>query len=53
MLNYLVINNLYIYKGNIYKKIKNYKISYIKFGSIEEVLYDKFQENRREGCCFH
>lgn len=42
---YLILNEYYIYKDNIYEKIKRTKISYILVGSLKEVLYDKFQEN--------
>ena len=45
ILNFLTLNNFYIHKNNIYKKLKNYKISYEKIDSIENMLYVKFKEN--------
>lgn len=42
---YLILNNLFLYKNNVYKKIKKSKISYRLIGSIEDELYNKFQEN--------
>jgi hypothetical protein len=42
---YLILNNYYIYKDNIYTKIKNSLISYKLIGSVTDVLYNKFNEN--------
>jgi hypothetical protein len=42
---YLILNNYFIYKNEIYVKIKNTKISYKLLGPIKEILYDNFQEN--------
>lgn len=42
---YLILNDYYLYKNNIYVKIKESKISYKLVGGIKEILYDKFQEN--------
>ena len=42
---YLILNNYYIYNENIYEKIKESYISYRLIGSIEDILYNKFQEN--------
>jgi hypothetical protein len=42
---YLILNDYYIYNDNIYKKIKESKISYKCVGSLTDVLYNKFQEN--------
>lgn len=40
---YLLLNNLYVYNNNIYIKIENSIISYKLLGSIEEILYNGFQ----------
>jgi len=45
ILNFLTLNNFFIYKKNIYKKLKNYTISYERVDSIENMLYIKFKEN--------
>lgn len=45
MLNYLLMNRLYIYKSNVYKKLEKFNISYERIGSTEEILYYKFKEN--------
>lgn len=42
---YLILNNLFLYKGDIYKKIKDSRISYKLIGSVVDVLYTNFQEN--------
>lgn len=42
---YLILNNMYIYNNNIYKKVENTLISYELIGTITEVLYNKFQED--------
>jgi hypothetical protein len=42
---YLILNEYYIYNNNVYEKIKESKISYVLVGSIEDILYNKFQQN--------
>jgi hypothetical protein len=42
---YIILNNYYVCGDNIYLKIENTKISYRCIGTINEVLYEKFQEN--------
>tara|TARA_B110000977_G_scaffold171121_1_gene222350 strand:+ start:169 stop:714 length:546 start_codon:yes stop_codon:yes gene_type:complete len=42
---YLILNNLYIYNDNVYKKIEGFNISYELVGSITNILYSKFKEN--------
>lgn len=42
---YIILNDLYIYNDNIYKKLNNYKISYEIVGPIKEILYDNFAVN--------
>jgi hypothetical protein len=41
--NYMYINDLYIYKENVYKKVLKSLISYEKLGSIKELFFDGFQ----------
>lgn len=41
--NYMYINDLFIYKENVYKKIQKSLISYEKLGSIKELFFDGFQ----------
>ena len=41
--NYMVLNNLFINKNNIYKKLKDSFISYELIGTIEYLLFDNFQ----------
>ena len=45
ILYYLILNEYYVYKDSIYKKVQNYKISYIIIGSIKEILFENFQTN--------
>lgn len=45
MLNYLLLNKLYIYKNDVYKKLKRFEISYEKIDTIEKILYYNFKEN--------
>ena len=42
---YLILNNYFIHKNEIYEKIENSLISYRLVGGIIDILYDKFQEN--------
>lgn len=42
---FLILKEYYLYNGNIYTKIENSLISYRLVGSVEEILYNKFQEN--------
>jgi hypothetical protein len=42
---YLVLNNYFIYKNDIYKKVDNYLISYQFIGGVKETLYDHFHKN--------
>ena len=42
---YLILNEYYIYNGNIYSKIKESNISYKLEGSLKDILYDNFQYN--------
>lgn len=45
ILYYIILNDLYIYKNNIYEKIENSLISYRLKGTIIEELYNKFEDN--------
>lgn len=45
ILNYLVLNKLFVFNDNIYKKINNTLISYEKIGTIKEVIFDNFENN--------
>jgi len=42
---YLILNNLYIYNDNVYKKVEGFNISYELIGTITDILYNKFKEN--------
>ena len=42
---YLVLNNLFIYKDYIYKKVDGYDISYQLVGGVKETLYDYFYKD--------
>jgi hypothetical protein len=42
---YLILNEYYLYDNIIYERIKDTEISYKEVGTIENVLYEKFQEN--------
>ena len=44
ILNYIQLNNFYIFKNNIYKKVRGYKISYELVGDIKEILFNNFNE---------
>ena len=41
--NYMLLNDLWINKDNIYKKIKDSLISYKNIGFVEDILFNKFQ----------
>ena len=43
VINYTVLNNLFINKNSIYKKLKDPFISYELIGTIEHILFDNFQ----------
>jgi hypothetical protein len=45
ILNYLILNKMYIFNDNVYKKIENTLISYIKIGTIKEVIFENFDNN--------
>ena len=45
ILYYLILNEYYVYKDSVYKKIQDYKISYIIVGTIKEFLFENFQTN--------
>lgn len=45
VLYFIKLNKMYLYKNNVYIKIKNSKISFEKKGLIKEILYDNFSEN--------
>ena len=45
ILNYLILCDLYIYKENVYRKIKSSLISYEMVGTIKDVLFDNFENN--------
>jgi hypothetical protein len=44
ILNYIQLNNFYIFKNNIYKKVRGYKISYELVGDSKEILFNNFNE---------
>lgn len=42
---YLILNKLYLYNGNVYKKVGGFEISYELVGSIKNLLFDEFEKN--------
>jgi hypothetical protein len=42
---YLVLNNYFIYKDDIYEKVEGYSISYKLIGGVKKTLYDYFHKN--------
>jgi hypothetical protein len=42
---YFIFNDYFIYKDNVYKKVKNYKLSYVFVDSIENHIYKNFTKN--------
>ena len=42
---YLILNDLYVYNREVYLRVKDYSISYVKSGTVKDLLYEKFQEN--------
>jgi hypothetical protein len=45
ILNYLKLKNYFIYNDNVYEKVENMLISYVKVGSIKEILFVGFETN--------
>jgi hypothetical protein len=45
ILNYFILNKMFIYNDNIYTKIENTLISYKKIGTIKEIVFDNFENN--------